>query len=267
MKSIRRIGFPVSVLALVTCVTLLLNVTAPNPTGRRYSSQMPLVTGQGSAEAIGQSGEEILARDLRLPNNNATDQRQCLCRSVTSPNPIDCNVCIPVSSLTSTFRIPDFIAAGYIAESKNAQNLLYNGREVDQINDYVLAAKELKRPLWLFIRVDTLVAPEFEQIVESTGGDVVHYFTVPGYADSVDDMARKGVAVSLVMIGGLSLLQWRARKPLAEPVSPPKPASSARPSDPVNKTKRKVETAEEFARRTRERTQSNIDEQDAWNDL
>lgn len=265
MKSIRWIVFLVAVLALVLCIVLLLNITASNPTGRRYSSQMPLVTGQGSAEAIGRSGEDILARDLQLPNNNAVDQRQCLCQGATSPNPKDCNLCIPVSSLTSTFRIPDFIADSYIAESKNAQNLMYTGREVDQINDYVLAAKELRRPLWLFIRVDTLVAPEFEQIVESTGGDVVGYFTVPGYSDPIDDVARKGVVASILVISSLSLLEWRARHRLAKPASPQKPVSPDR--DPINTARKKVETAEDFARRTKERARSTIDEQDEWNDL
>ncbi len=263
MKFIRWMVVPGSVLVLLICVLLLLNFTAPNPTGRRYSSEMPRTTGQAGAQAIGDDGERILSQDLGLPNNNAADQRQCLCQGATILNPTDCNLCIPVSSLTSRFRIPDFIGAGFIAESKNAQNLMYTGREVDQINDYVLAANELKRPLWLFTRVNTLVAPQFERLVESTGGDVVPYFSVPGYSDPVDDMARKGIAVSVMVIGSLSLLEWSIRRRVTKPDSSSKPA----PNDPLNKARKKVETAENFARRTKERTQSTIDEQDEWNDL
>ena len=96
-----------------------------------------------------------------------------------------------VNDLQSNFRIPDFIAPDFIAESKNTQNLLYSGREYDQISDYALAAKLLNRPLWVYTRVDTIVEPKFYEIVHATGGNVVPYFTVPGYVDPVDDAARK----------------------------------------------------------------------------
>jgi hypothetical protein len=58
-------------IALTACVVLLLNFTAPNPTGRRYSSESPLMTGQGSAQQIGLSAERVLARDLGIARNEA----------------------------------------------------------------------------------------------------------------------------------------------------------------------------------------------------
>src|SRR6188472_2792808 len=108
---------------------------------------MPLTTGQGAGKALGDSAEVILAADLRLPNNNAPDQRQCLCKSMISGNAKACNLCLPVNDMQSDFRVPDFIASDFMAESKNTQNLLYTGREFDQISDYALAAKLLNRPL------------------------------------------------------------------------------------------------------------------------
>lgn len=45
----------------IVAVVLLLNLTAPNPTGKRYSSQSHFIS--GSSRAIGLSGERILAHE------------------------------------------------------------------------------------------------------------------------------------------------------------------------------------------------------------
>jgi hypothetical protein len=258
VKRAVQLAFNVALVVFFISVLLLSNITAPNPTHRRYSSEMPLTTGQGNGKAIGDSAEAILSADLRLPNNNAPDQLQCLCKNMSSANGKTCNLCLPVSDLQSDFRVPDFIAPDFMAESKNTQNLLYTGREYDQISDYALAAKLLNRPLWVYIRVNTTVAPDFYEIVHSTGGDVVPYFTVPGYVDPVDDAARKAAIASGAIAVGLVWIQRRSQKPKIIP---------AKPKEPVDATARKMTHAEDFAASAKDRLQAKVDEEDAWNDL
>ncbi len=259
VRVVRRLLLLLALLCFIPSVILLLNITAPNPTGRRTSSASPLVTGQGSGSMIGQSAEVILARDLRLPNNNDFNQRQCLCQNANAIDKRECNVCLPVENLNSLYRIPDFISERFIAESKNRQDLAYSGREVDQISDYVVAARALNIPLWVYVRVDTPVAPEFTRLVQSSGGDVVYYFTVPGYVDPVDDLAGKGMWAGMAVLGGLALLKWGSRRRLPHLVRP------RHPNDPLSKAVTSLNTAQDFARRRQARLRREMDEE--WNDL
>ncbi len=266
MKRFRRIVFNAALIVFIVSILLLLNITASNPTHRRYSSQMPLTTGQGNGKALGDSAEIILAADLSLPNNNAADQRQCLCKNMSSANGKACNLCLPVNDLQSDFRVPDFISPNFMAESKNTQNLLYTGREYDQISDYALAAKLLNRPLWVYIRVDTIVAADFYEIVHATGGNVIPYFTVPGYVDLVDDAARKSGAISICILlsfGLMKLYSGQSRNDM------PTPAATMVHStkNPDDGAARKIAHGEDFAARAKERLQAKVDEEDAWNDL
>src|SRR5258708_34300875 len=102
MKRLRRTIAVLAFASFAICVLLLLNVTAPNPTGRRYSSEMPLVTGQGTSNDIGTDGERIMAKDLRLPSNNDPDQLQCICPNPSSKAPSGCRVCIASLNFTSS---------------------------------------------------------------------------------------------------------------------------------------------------------------------
>ncbi|MBE2271065.1 MAG: hypothetical protein IAE80_22705 [Anaerolinea sp.] len=242
--------------AALVCVLLLLNFTAPNPTGRRYSSQPPLTTGQGSGQQIGDDAERILAADLHLPNNNAPDQRICFCSSTRGTPPTsECNSCMVTLRLEGNFRRPDFIGQGYIAESKNAQNLLFTQADrVEQIADYVLAARELHQPLWVYVRVNTGLDPAFAQLVETTGGGIVAYFTVPGYVDPVDRAAQLGL-IGASGAFGLMLL-WEALA-LRNGVKAPKPR------DPLQTSESKVRNTEDFAKSAKERLQSKIDVEDS----
>ena len=266
MKRVVRGVFNVALVVFVISVLLLLNITAPNPTHRRYSSQMPLTTGQGSGKTIGDSAEVILSTDLHLPNNNAADQRQCLCKNMSSANGKACNLCLPVNDLQSDFRVPDFIAPDFMAESKNTQNLLYTGREYDQISDYALASKLLNRPLWVYIRVDTVVDPTFYEMVHATGGNVVPYFTVPGYIDPVDDAARKSGAASSGILFCFFLVKWRSRRQRND-LPAPKVMTIAVGSNPDSEAARKITHVEDFATSAKDRLQAKLDEEDAWNDL
>ncbi len=264
MKRFRRIVLAIAFLVLIISVVLLMNITASNPTHRRYSSEMPIT--KGKPNLIGDDGERILSIDLRLPNNNSTGQKQCICGNST-PNR-GCNVCLAQIPGSSN-RIPDFVTTDFIADSKNEQGLLYigNKHDTEQIRDFVVASLLIKRRLYIYVRMNTVVSPEFVQLVESTGGSVVPYFTIPGYIDSVDDTARKIVTVSGVVLLGMGWLEWRhLRKRNLKFIVPHLP-EPRQPTNPVNGSTRKIAHGEDFAARAKERLQAKVDEEDAWNDL
>jgi hypothetical protein len=256
MKFLRRLLFVISLIIAALCIVVLLNFTATNPTGRRYSSASPVMT--GDAQAIGLSGEEILARDLRLPRNDAPDQRQCICNNPNvSTGANDCRVCITSDASISTYRRPDFISDRFIAESKNRQNLLYTHTDqIDQITDYVTAAQLLKRPLWLYTRVDTRLDAEFYRLVEATGGGIVPYFTTAGYVDPVDQAARSGLIVSLVLLALTGIWEIGARQ--VRTGSAPKA-----PQDASARSQAKTDAAGDFVKSAKERAQRKIDTEDA----
>src|SRR5579871_3241372 len=232
MRLLRRLMFVVALLVSLAAIVLLLNFTASNPTGRRYSSEIVQTT--GSAQVIGASGEAILAHDLRLPDNDNSDQLQCLCNDVIKPPSSKCNTCLVSDPSIATYRIPDFVGANFIAEAKNRQNLLFSySDQANQITDYVTAAKLLKRPLWLYTRVDTVMSPEFDALVASTGGGVVAYFATPGYVDPVDQIART-VLIGALIVLALSAI-WEIGAALALVPRPPhSPKDTSHPA--VHKT-------------------------------
>lgn len=266
MKSVFRIVRLLSLLGIIISIILLLNITAPNPTGRRYSSEMPLTTGQGSGYEIGKSGENILSKDLGIPNNNSNDSKQCICGNDST----GCNVCLVRLPSLSNFRVPDFVGLGFLAESKNEAGLLYSGREVSQINDYVLAALLLKMKLWVYVRVDTVVSPEFIRLVESTGGAVIPYFTVAGYVDPVDVMARGILFFCVAVLAVTIIIGWIANRLKSRPVfvtlpSPPK--TPKRPTDPVSRAVHKTGAAEDFVGRAKDKEKRRLDIEDARDEL
>lgn len=255
-RTIRRLVMVMAVVIFIGSIVLLLNFTAPNPTGRRYSSESVVRTGEGTSGEIGLSGERILAKDLGIPRNEAPDQRQCLCDAINyRPGVADCRVCIAQVQLTAAFRRPDFVAPDYIAESKNSQGLLYSGRDINEIGDYVFGARASNRPLWIFTRVDANVDPEFIRLAESTGGGVVKYFTYPGYVDPWDQRAQAGVVGSLGVLILFGLWEFVDRGRNGKPKSP-KPKRKKNPSDPFA----------EFDD-LKENTRRKIDEEDARDDL
>ncbi|MBX3086324.1 MAG: hypothetical protein KF716_32105 [Anaerolineae bacterium] len=258
MKTIRRLIFSFSLLAIAICVLLLMNVTAPNPTGRRYSSRSPLTTGQGNAGQIGLDAEQILSADLHLPRNDAPDQRQCVCNAAGQVDPNACRICLVKSANIDTYRRPDFVGERFIVESKNARDVLYDSRDADQIADFVSAAKELGAPLWIFTRVNTNFPPDLERFVESTGGGVVPYFSVPDYVDPTDALARDWLGrmgiVAVVMLGleGMAILTSRSR-----PAAPP--PSNKVPVHPVTQAKNAVDRAEQALDDHLERARRRLD--------
>ena len=130
--------------------------------------------------------------------------------------------------------------------------------QVDQISDYVTAAKLLGRPLWLYTRVDTLLSSQFYSLVASTGGGVVAYFTTPDYVDPVDSAARSGLIAALVILAILGLWEIRARWKPTQAVQ--------RPKDPPTPAQDKADHAEDFVKAAKDRAQRKIDVEDARHD-
>jgi hypothetical protein len=269
LKAIVRYILLVALFGFCLSNFALRNLNAPNPTGRRYSSETPLTTAQGSSNAIGRSGEDLLAKDLGLPNNNAGGQNQCICGNSTSSR---CKTCLISLPSLSTYRMPDFVGQGFLAESKNEQGLYYSGREVNQLNDYVLAAILMRVKLWVFVRVDTEVAIEFTRLVQSTGGDVVYYFKTQGYFDPLERglwIVSLVSSVVLLVIGLGLVIQYRIKNPPLAliPLSPKPPRAPKPVPDPTGKVIRKTDAAEDFAQRAKEKRQREIDIDDSRDDL
>lgn len=257
IQLLRRLLLSASLLTCLIAFILLLNITAPNPTGRRYSSVAPATTGGG--QFIGDEGEAALALDLRLPNNNNPDQRQCVCAENSTASGGQCRVCIAQVPLQSPggFRIPDFVTPSYIAESKNRRVLLISDYDiVAQLSDYAAAARTLRIPLFVYVRVNTDVSPEITQLIASTGGAVVPYFTVPGYIDPVDETARNLLIIAAPILALTALWELSARRTVPSLIRTPATPTSPKPSV-------KVDDAEAFARRARERQQSRADREDS----
>jgi hypothetical protein len=250
---LRRFIFFVSLGTFVVSIVLLLNFTASNPTGRRYSSEIP--TGTRRTEA-GYDAERILSLDLGVPHNNSS-LRQCICGTEASDNPRDhnCNVCTVISNDMSVgeAHLPDFVTDSYIAEAKNYSpntNIYSNNRE--QLDAFIAMAEYLNRPLWLYVAVDSRVSPELQYLVEETGGGVVFYFTVPNYVDPVDEGARKAALGSMFIMGVFVMTEISERKRLYR-----KAAQSA-----ASRAHQSTETAEDFARRSKERIKIQLESDD-----
>lgn len=199
-ETIRRIALVAALVGIIVCIVLLLNFTASNPTHRRYSSRVPLTTGQANGNAIGLDAEQILAKDLGVPRNEERDQRKCLCGTSGKTDPTQCNTCIVSLASITTYRVPDFVSSKFIADSKNQRQLLVQDRDFEQLRDYAEAAEALGIPLWVFTRVNTTVDPEYREVVRSTGGDIVYYFAVPGYEDPTDEAAEKGIVAAVIVV-------------------------------------------------------------------
>lgn len=199
MKTFRHTAFVLALLTIIVCLGLLLTSYTPfNPTHRRYSSETVLT--MGDSNDIGDSGENVLSKDLGLPRNDEQIPQLIICN--TTPKNLPKNAkCIFNSDEIENYRQPDFVSDEIIAESKNAKRLLISyERDYQQIQEIAIASKALKRPLWLYVRHNTEVAPEYHAIVESTGGRIVYYFATDGYANLIDLILTRILAGALGMM-------------------------------------------------------------------
>ncbi len=267
MIKLRRLLIIISLLGLIGSTLLFLNITAPNPTHRRYSSRPPIMTGGGSSQDIGLDAERVLSNDLGVPRNDLPDQRQCFGMTRGYAMPSDCRVVISYyPNLTASFRRPDFISSDFVAESKNRLSMPYQERDLlDQIGDYTLVSRTLNKPLWVYVRTDTKVDPEYESLVNSTGGAIVRYFAAVGYTDPVDKAAQYGLVIfgaAFLTVGACELISRRrggstGGQHIPVKPHPPTPPDSNRGSsrrrspDPVGELDAALKRAQEAARHTR----------------
>ena len=116
---LRRLSFIIGLFIFVGSLILVLNVTAPNPTHRRYSSRVILTSATSkSSQVIGADGEQVLAADLKLPSNNNVDQRLCFCKGAAFKLDNCLGCAAYYAALTASFRIPDFLSSDLIVEFK-----------------------------------------------------------------------------------------------------------------------------------------------------
>jgi hypothetical protein len=267
MKRLRHVVALAAIVGLVISITLLLNFTAPNPTGRRYSSRMPLQPGQGTPNEIGEDAERVLSEDLGLPrNDDSSGECRCICNSAgaTAP-PGRCNTCFVVLETTSSYRVPDFVGPDFIAESKNTARLLGDYRDYPQIDDLAKAATALKWPLWIYVRVDTQVDPDYARVAAATGGGIVYYFTVPGYVDPIDFLATVVLLISLAVLGWAGLRELAANRHFHLPTAPGRSTNKkrGRPDRTLEKAIRNTDDLEAFKEKSKDTSRRKIDEEDA----
>jgi hypothetical protein len=210
-STVRRALLTCCIVVILVGIVLLLNLTAPNPTGRRYSGDT--VDLDASSTDKGLQGENILATDLNLwVTNERSTNPVCICNSRfegTVPPGSTCGVCVAYSESVSNFRIPDFVTNGYFAESKNARDLIVShARDYEQIQEMAAVAEEINQPLWIYVRTETYVDHEYFNLARSTGGDVVYYFRDTLYVDPVDQIAR--ILIIVGASGAVLVLGWEA---------------------------------------------------------
>lgn len=269
LKRLRRLSFAPILLLILLSLILLLNITAPNPTLRRYSSQPVIATGDSAR--IGLSGERILSLDLGVPRNDTADTVQCVCnpRYEGQAAPTGCDVCVGYSETITNHRRPDFVTDSYIADSKNKRQLLVTDEhDYPQMREISQAALNIGVPFWIYVRVDTRVDDAYLEMTRATGGDVVYYFTHNAitYIDPVDRFAINLLIVSLVLLGLLILWEmiWRYQVWRSQRIQPDTIVIEPEPPHPVNRAINKTQSAEDFMRRTEEQKRRDIDRDDFW---
>lgn len=261
MIAFRRGILALSIIVGSISIILLLNFTAPNPTGQRYSSEMP--TYDEKTECDGNHAEAILESDLGLPANDFTEaETLCVCKTQRDLAQTRCNTCIAVSyEVEKKVHIPDFVTDSLIIDSKCKENITND----HQFRSFVDAAHQLDRELWYFVRVgeETRVSPYILEQVQSTGGDIVPYFTVPGYIDPVDLRASITLTIALIVLMIMLIWEIRGHLPRFTPQSTqPEPEHDAA----LTKAERSTRDAEAFKQRIENRVQIQVDVEDARDD-
>lgn len=267
-RNIWRITGVLMVGVIITGIVLLLNFTAPNPTGRRYSSEVVDLNLNNGAKGI--QGERILAQDLNTPNNNEVGQ--CICGGAVNPASISgCTLCrVRLVGVTS-HRLPDFFTDTYIADAKNRYTWLSTDRQdVAQMTDYADAAIALDIPLWVYVRVDTTVDQVMQDLVRSTGGDIVYYFATPDWVDPVNIIAIVGILIGGVIVVFVLWREFRETHHMSQIYrdvpddQPESPTNRSFPTVPkqgdkengkvmIEVTTRKMDEAEEFMDKVKSR--------------
>ncbi len=261
MKKLRSLIFLIATLVIIVCVGLLVtNFDPNNPTQRRYSSERVLSTGEAPSDEIGRSGEDVLEKDLKFTRNDADIPVMVVCNSRyegTVP-PAKNTQCFYFSDAIDNYRVPDFVSDNLIAESKNVRDLLITQeRNYQQIQAFALTAKDLNRPLYIYVRHDTRVDPEYHALFHDIDGGIVYYFRTNNHILDQTDVILLLVIISslFVMVGWmfitklmLFIMQRRPKPKSPVAISEHKTSRKARQS--VNDYNQFMLDAKDNARRT-----------------
>jgi hypothetical protein len=250
-SNLRRALMTCCVALILVGIVLLLNFTAFNPTGRRYSSSMPSTT----ITSNWRDAEIILERDLSIPFNDTAETRECICNSnqASGTVPGRCNVClIPPLPISQNYSLPDFITRDLIADSKYVTTFSID----EQIQDFILAAQETNREVWIYVRTDTAYTTSTLDRIQATGGDIVPYFTVTDYYDPVDQIAR--ILIVVGASGVVLVLGWEAWRWI-QSQTPDEPEENIDTIDDATDT---VDETENFMRRVDRLSRKELDKPD-----
>ena len=131
------------------------------------------------------------------------------------------------------------------------------------MQDYATAARTLRIPLWIFVRVDSRIDPEYVTLAEETGGGVVYYFTMPGYVDPVDVLAAVGGGLSGLLLLGVEVSTVAAKRQWRLPTWPTRPAPGKRRNRKAKRAAAATENLDWFEKGSKSRAKHIIDVEDS----
>jgi hypothetical protein len=256
-----------AIMMLVICGVLLMNVTAPDPTGRRYSSADPVqVADDLNLPQPGRAAEEVLSWDLGIPRNDSNDgERACICNeageAITPPG--RCNLCV-VHHPDVSMAIPDFITDSYIADSKDYRSAILSTDE--QIRSFLTASDVLNIPLYIYMPHpedgNLRVSDSTRELIEATGGAVIPYFSYAGYIDPVDRLATIGLVLAVLLILGIVMLQLRNNRTDTHNTGDDEPGKN----DSVDNAVDMTDATEEFMKRVERLSRQELDKKETRSD-
>lgn len=263
MRAKRKIVLRICIffLTILAVVWFALHFAAPNPTHRWYSTEVLDVSRNTTNEQKGIQGEDLLALDLGLeePTNERSDNAICVCGIHYSgePSPRGCSSCFVYSADISNYRIPDFVTRSYIAESKNRISLLASDSDtIVQVTEMAAGARAFGIPLYIYVRINTVVDREYYEIARSTGGDVVHYFLVDGYESLIIFEAMINGLLIIIVLLSLGAGVWVY-------IMNNRPGNPSEDSiDEIDKAEDSINETEEFMKRMERLSKKSKDEDD-----
>jgi hypothetical protein len=249
MQQIRRriLIVTVIIIILASTVSLILDTTAPNPTGRWFSSD--IVDTSLDGQVFGKQAEILLGHDLNLPQNDSLEgERRCFCNVNHQAPPGRCNVCEAKSANISTWSIPDFISDGIIVDSKAVAYFAVD----EQIRNFIEVTEIADRELWIYVRKDTIFSDTTRETIQATGGDIIPYFVVAAYSFwlIIEQAANNLLLFAIIIAVGLLIWEYIAQQ-RHDDSAPSKslPDEVERAEDSVEETERYMQRMERLSKK------------------
>lgn len=226
------------------------NLSAPNPTGRYFSSQAIDLT--QDSKVFGEQAEAILSQDLGIVQNDSPDGAHiCFCNREVPLPASRCQIC-EVTSVRTT-SLPDFVTEQVIADSKAVKQ--FNSSA--QIESFIEAAYLTDRQVWIFVRDDTQISPTILARVQATGGDIVPYFVT---GTSLLLLAEQGLnqVILIVLIIGAGITIWQLFRYRQSQINLPPEQTHNK----IDQAQDSIEETEEFMRRMERLSKPTIKKED-----